>query len=76
MPVGETPKAPKSDNSKKGVPGIICKSCEAPIELLKSLAELGDPFDSSCQSCGDISTYHQDDIVVLQPTVILDPIAK
>jgi hypothetical protein len=43
---------------------------------LKSLAELGDPFDSSCQSCGDISTYHQDDIIVLEPTVILDPVAK
>jgi len=59
--------APKSNDSKKAVPGIICKTCKAPIALLKPVVELGDPFDSSCPSCGDISTYSQDEIVILDP---------
>ncbi len=62
MPDG---KAPNATDSEKGTPGVICKTCEAPIALLKPVVELGDPFDSSCPSCGDISTYYPDEIVVL-----------
>jgi len=62
MPDG---KAPNATDSAKGTPGVICKTCEAPIALLKPVVELGDPFDSSCASYGDISSYDQDEIVVL-----------